>query len=231
MSKRSGETAGRKIYRYWKWRGFSYKSDLIAHDYMRRWVIETPLFMLRLHHILRGDSREHFHDHPMSFLSLILWGGYVEHTPKGSRTCRLGNLVFRRAEDLHYLELIGKSAWTLLVTGRYRRSWGFHTEDGFVVAGEYDAWLERRERSREDEMERKIYSWWFGLPSGKRPKSVTLLTVWRDDLGLPPSAAKAGDLLKIECALRKLGFSEYLDRKRGREFVATEMMLSAEARS
>jgi hypothetical protein len=138
--KKSGFTEGRKIFRYWRWRGFSFKSDLIAHDYMRRWVLQTPWFMLRLHHILRSDVRDYFHDHSMDFVSLVLRGGYVEYMPDGSRVCKPGSIVRRRAEDLHYLELLKDSAWTLLVTGQYRRDWGFQTEDGWIAAGKYDAW-------------------------------------------------------------------------------------------
>lgn len=142
-------TSGRKIFRRWRLGDWEYRSDLISHDYMRRWMLKTPWFMLRLHHILRGDADGEFHDHPMDFVSLILSGGYVEHELS---TCgeqispRLpGQLVFRRAEDLHWLELApGRTAWTLLLTGPFRRQWGFSTEDGWVPASEYDAWKARR---------------------------------------------------------------------------------------
>jgi hypothetical protein len=144
-ARKSGSTEGRKIFRYWRWRGFSFKSDLISHDYMRRWVLQTPWFMLRLHHILRSDDRAHFHDHPMDFTSLILWGGYIEYRPNAEpRVCRPGSVVRRQAEDLHNLELLGKSAWTLLVTGEYRRDWGFATDDGWIPAGHYDEWKAKR---------------------------------------------------------------------------------------
>lgn len=72
---------------------------------------------------------------------MILAGGYVEHRPGGvSRRCLPGDVVRRRAEDLHRLELLKSSAWTLVVTGPIRRQWGFQTEDGWILAGEYDAW-------------------------------------------------------------------------------------------
>lgn len=134
-------TEGRVLYRRWSLGGFEYRSDLIATDYMRRWTVKTPWGMLRLHHILRSDHDRHYHDHPMSFVSLILAGGYIEHRPhQAPRRCAPGSVVVRRAEDMHRLQLIGKDAWTLVLTGPVRRAWGFATESGWVHAAEYDAW-------------------------------------------------------------------------------------------
>jgi hypothetical protein len=138
---RSGSTEGRVIYSSFKLCGFEWRSDLIAHDYMRRWTLFTPWGMLRLHHILRGDDRAHFHDHPMDFVSLILKGGYVEHRPDHPpRAFHPGDVVAHRAEDMHALEMLNGTAWTLVVAGHARRQWGFATEDGWIVSGEYDAW-------------------------------------------------------------------------------------------
>lgn len=141
-----GVTDGRLLYRRWRLGGFEYRSDLISHDYMRRWTLTTPWGAIRLHHILRGDHDRHFHDHPMDFVSLILRGGYIEHRPEGreSRRCTPGMIVIRRAEDLHRLSLLGTDAWTIVLTGPLRRPWGFLTEDGWIVAGAYDKW--KRER-------------------------------------------------------------------------------------
>ena len=91
-----------------------------------------------------ADDDRHHHDHPMDFISLILRGGYVEHRPgMPPRRCPPGSVVVRRAEDLHYLKLIAGSAWTLVLTTPRRRKWGFMTEDGWIEAGEYDAWKAR----------------------------------------------------------------------------------------
>lgn len=114
---------------------------------MRRWVLKTPWFLLRLHHIMRSDNDRHFHDHPFDFTSFILRGGYVEYTPGNPlRVCLPGSIVNRRAEDLHYLKLIGDSAWTFVVTSPYYREWGFHTEDGWIKADQYDAYIASKEK-------------------------------------------------------------------------------------
>jgi hypothetical protein len=142
----SDKTSGYKLFRKVEWRGFGYRSDLISGDYMRRWVIKTPWFLLRLHHIMRGDSDRHFHDHPFDFSSFILKGGYVEHTPhKLPRIFRPGSVNTKRAEELHYLKLLDGPTWTVLVTSPYYRDRGFATEEGWVKADQYDAWLACRD--------------------------------------------------------------------------------------
>lgn len=47
--------------------------------YLRRlYLIDCPLFGVMLHNIRRPDQDRALHDHPFSFVSLILRGGYVE---------------------------------------------------------------------------------------------------------------------------------------------------------
>jgi hypothetical protein len=47
--------------------------------YLVRWAINTRFGGVKLHHFLRSDEDRDLHDHPWSFLSIILWGGYWEH--------------------------------------------------------------------------------------------------------------------------------------------------------
>lgn len=104
--------------------------------YMRRWIIRTPFGDLRLHHILSSDRDGDLHDHPFDFTSLLLTGGYVEHTPQGSRFWPRFSVVRKKAEDAHRLELVFP-IWTLVFTRGYRRKWGFHTEKGWVYWRDY----------------------------------------------------------------------------------------------
>lgn len=138
-------TEGRIVYRRIGAFGFEYLSDVIAHDYMRRWIIKTPWVLLRLHKIMRGDARDHFHDHPFDFVSLILKGGYVEHRPDTyPRWCFPGDIIRRRATDLHYLDLIDGPTWTFVIASPEYRRWGFRTENGWIDNSEYDAWIAAR---------------------------------------------------------------------------------------
>ena len=125
--------------------------------YLVRRSLKTPLGDVKLHHILRSDDDRDLHDHPWSFLSIILWGGYWEHTPfrlpggilpldirlrlnkdsAGRFNLRtwygVGRVLWRPVPSTHRLELPpGRTAWTLVFTGPKRREWGFHTICGFI---------------------------------------------------------------------------------------------------
>lgn len=107
--------------------------------YMERyWLISYSRFLpsARIHHILRSDSGRAFHDHPWPYLTIILRGGYHEVKPvydksglyigDSRRWYGPGSILFRKADSYHRLEIPeGKTAWTLFVTGRYQRKWGF----------------------------------------------------------------------------------------------------------
>ena len=120
-------------------------ADGVYLDRLR--IIETPWFRVYFHRILRSDKDRHLHDHPWSFLSIILRGGYWEHTePRGFRIWapterawkKQWSVIRHKATDLHRLELPeGESVWTLVFAGRRIREWGFQTENGWVPWREY----------------------------------------------------------------------------------------------
>jgi hypothetical protein len=110
----------------------------------RYFIINNDTFAIYLHHFHKSDEGTELHDHPRSFFSLILWGGYWEHrffleTDSGILTYKKwigpGRFIFRQAETLHRVELPkGKSCWTLVfLLPRYKR-WGFLTDNGYVDA-------------------------------------------------------------------------------------------------
>jgi hypothetical protein len=131
--------------------------------YLIRWAITTPFFGIKLHHILRSDEDRDLHDHPWSFLSLILRGGYWEHQAidpaedprhdlrymnRSPLTYRVwygpGSILWRPAPSPHRLELpAGRSAWSLVITGPKQREWGFRTICGWIPWTEY--WRVKRE--------------------------------------------------------------------------------------
>jgi hypothetical protein len=124
--------------------------EIISKDgkiHFRRWrILATPWFNIYIHNILRSDEEAHPHDHPWNFLSFILKGGYSEEWlpfyedkayQNGSSLIksvrRPGTFVWHDAKDFHKLTLLKDSAWTLVFTfGKYRPSWGFQTEHGWL---------------------------------------------------------------------------------------------------
>jgi hypothetical protein len=105
--------------------------------YLTRWDVLGNRFgpgrKLFLHLFHRSDADEALHDHPWDFWSLILAGGYWEHTDAGRRWHGPLRLLRRPATWKHRVEIpAGRRAWTLLWTSEKRRSWGFHCPGGWV---------------------------------------------------------------------------------------------------
>jgi hypothetical protein len=113
-------------------------SDLIlgpdGNPYMtRHHVTET----VRFHHLLMSDPQPDMHDHPWDFTSVLITGGYREHTLHGVVEHRAPAVVHRGATEAHRLELLDGPTWTLVATGPTRRRWGFHTTGGWVHWSRY----------------------------------------------------------------------------------------------
>lgn len=105
--------------------------------YLIRWnLLQTNWLTIKLHKILKSDDAC-LHDHPWGFMSIILWGGYVEHTDKGSKIYHPLNVLFRSAEYRHRLE-VHQTCWTLVFTSGRKREWGFWTKKGWIEWFKYD---------------------------------------------------------------------------------------------
>lgn len=100
-------------------------------------LLRTRWGNLYLHHFLRSDNDRHFHDHPWSFITLLLSSGYWEHTPRGTFWRRRFSLLFRPAEWQHWVEIL-RPVWTLILVRPKRREWGFITERGWVQWRRYE---------------------------------------------------------------------------------------------
>lgn len=131
------------------------RSDIIDNDsvYMKRWrFVHTPWFGVRLHNIVRSDKDRELHDHPFTFVSVILAGGYVEETVDGRKVSyRPGQVLVRSADVLHRLDLnrdqvTGREipAWTFVIRGPKVRQWGFLTHLGWVPAFAFHKYQEAR---------------------------------------------------------------------------------------
>tara|TARA_X000000950_G_scaffold167482_1_gene204538 strand:+ start:19926 stop:20363 length:438 start_codon:yes stop_codon:yes gene_type:complete len=87
-------------------------------------------FNFTLHKVLVSDEPK-LHDHPWNWGAFILKGGYWENTPEGRFWRGPGSLRFRKAEDLHWLELAKDKdgneipCWSLFFMGQKRKDWGF----------------------------------------------------------------------------------------------------------
>ena len=109
--------------------------DGLCPVYLRRWTL-LKLWSgmgLYLHHFLSDDWSFDFHDHPKRFISIGLWGEYLEHTPTRDParpiTARLFSAPWIRtfpARHIHRIVLVGgRPCWTLVFVLRTQRDWGF----------------------------------------------------------------------------------------------------------
>lgn len=109
------------------------KDDKNTQDYLLRWYIipRNRFFNIYLHRFNRSDDDRSLHDHPWWSLSLILRGGYIEHTLKGLKCFHPGAIKFMVGSKNHRVELFkidGRTvtATTLFITGPKYREWGFY---------------------------------------------------------------------------------------------------------
>jgi len=113
-----------QIYQKYLWRYYIYKS---------------PLCEVMIHRFWDGDEGP-LHDHPWNNFSVILKRGYVEETPNGKFRRKPGYVGFRKAEMRHKVHInpnYSGEIWTLFVTFRRRRIWGFHAPNGWISFQDY----------------------------------------------------------------------------------------------
>lgn len=108
--------------------------------YMLRWYLlpRNRRLNIYLHKFLRDDDDRALHDHPWWFISFLIKGGYMEKTVAGLKFRRRWSWAYRRAEHRHRVILFNDAAgkpvpaWTIVMTGRKSRTWGFWCPKGFV---------------------------------------------------------------------------------------------------
>lgn len=123
-----------------KWR-FAWGEPLGLEEcpYVIRWIAEAPWISVRVHHWLGPDDDRAFHDHPWSFLTFVVRGGYIDMHPGGFDMLWAPAVRFRPALHRHTVVPHPEvGAWTVLLTGPIVRPWGFW-QDGtrFVKANKW----------------------------------------------------------------------------------------------
>lgn len=116
------------------------KDRISGDDYMHRYYLFLKdrkwfPFNLTLHKIVKSDEPV-MHDHPWPYMTIILKGGYWEHTPTFNldKTQMIdiptwrgpGSIIIRGSKEYHWLELDNeKPVTTLFFMGPQVRDWGF----------------------------------------------------------------------------------------------------------
>lgn len=116
---------------------FNEKLGLPQCPYVIRWRIETPIGSLRVHHWISSDDDRAIHDHPWWFLTFVVKGGYTDYSPNRPDFMKAPAVRFRKAEHQHTVFPHEGGCWTILITGRPLRKWGFWPKGKFVKANKW----------------------------------------------------------------------------------------------
>ena len=105
--------------------------------YMTRWAINFGLFSLRIHHWHSSDDHRYYHDHPWWFVTLVLKGSYTDVSDGGREAMTPGSIRYRPALHRHTVEVADGGCWTVLLTGKVVRRWGFWVNGKFKKTNKY----------------------------------------------------------------------------------------------
>jgi hypothetical protein len=101
--------------------------------YMYRWaVISTRWGKLYIHRFVGDDWSRDLHDHPKRFISIGIWGSYLEETPAGRTRYRAPWIRSFPPEHKHRISTPWGHCWTLVFVGKLVREWGFWHEGQFI---------------------------------------------------------------------------------------------------
>ena len=134
--------------------------EIIAVGYLDRWCL-LPLpdgMRTYLHHFVGSDWTRDPHDHPKWQISIGLRGGYIEETPQGIQRFVAPWIRIFPPEYIHRLRVPKSGCWTIVITGRYKREWGFWVDDVWVHWREYLSNHEVADPEKHDRAIRKIPS-------------------------------------------------------------------------
>ena len=104
--------------------------------YIERWVFETKLFSIRLHHWFKSDDLRHPHDHAWNFVTIVLKGTITDRA-YGKDDFRKRFSIRRYSAEHQHSVVVDKPAWTLLFTGPEIRTWGFWVNGKFRKRNKY----------------------------------------------------------------------------------------------
>lgn len=124
----------------------------LTHDgrrFLDRWgLCHDHIGGFYLHHIAGPDPGMDLHDHPWSFISIVLRGGYWDWRAPVADACRGRQVhhhqsrrwsIHRMPLDVaHRIHAAQPNTWTLVLRGPTRRVWGFYPPSGRVSWLDYD---------------------------------------------------------------------------------------------
>ena len=109
----------------------------VSGPYLEKWLVEKDGQgnARYVHRFLRSDQDDETHDHPWDNVTICVKGGYWNVTPAGRFWIGPGDIVHRRAQDFHRVELEPGADLpvTIFDHGPKINEWGFLLEDGTKI--------------------------------------------------------------------------------------------------
>lgn len=123
----------------WRW------TDVDTEYITRLHVLKTPWFAICLHWLNKPDPEPYLHDHPVSFLSVILRGAYAEKRKVGGDVVKLRyhrwfNWIPASREDRHTICAVAPGTLTLCFMGPKTQEWGFHIPGSYPSGDRWIHW-------------------------------------------------------------------------------------------
>lgn len=112
----------------WLRRTFSHKEigwAEIGEKFTRYQLLKTRWFNLYLHQLWAPEWHPKCHNHPWSFVALLLKGGYFEQVGNKVWWRMPGSILYRPAEFTHNVVTDNAVSWSLILTGPKKNDWGF----------------------------------------------------------------------------------------------------------
>jgi hypothetical protein len=115
--------------------------------YLYRWtLLKAKNWSVYLHHFVGDDWSRDMHDHPKRFVSIGLWGWYIEERPAvlSAPDGWVDRVKYRApwirsfsAEHIHRIITPDRNCWTLVIVLKAVREWGFWHRGKFIGWREY----------------------------------------------------------------------------------------------
>lgn len=108
--------------------------------HFQRWNIFTVknFFSVYLHIIHKADEDKHLHNHPWSFISLVLWGRYIERLEDKLVNRYPLQVSYRRKNVFHKIHmLLSKKVITLNIMFSKQNNWGYKVNHSYVDNFDY----------------------------------------------------------------------------------------------
>lgn len=143
------QVSGRRSPRWALWQRMTIPcQDGLAY-LVRLRIVQTPWLSVYVHDIHQPDTDRDPHNHPWTFWSLVLRGGYTEQLHPipyvhvdtwRTNTWRRFSLHRMDRSSAHRIVHAQPGLKTLVITGRRRSTWGFFTQPwgGFVPWQQYE---------------------------------------------------------------------------------------------